>query len=254
MPFSTRLGQAQPLGATVNAAGVNFSVFSENATKVQLLLFGQLDNPQPAQVVEIGAPTQFYWHVQVDGLRANTAYAFRVFGPDSDADTQKFGYRFNGNKVLIDPYSRANLHGLWNAAAATTPDDNVATSLRSIVIDASGYDWQGDTPPNIPVADTVVYELHVRGYTRSASSGVAQPGTFSGLVEKLPYIKSLGVTAIELMPVFDFDGTTIKRVSPVTDQPLVNYWGLTRSASSRCSHVIASRPLRRRRSVSFATS
>ena len=225
MPFTTRPGQPKPLGATVNAAGVNFSLFSENATKVALLLFNRSDDLQPAQVIEIDQPTQFYWHVQVDGLVANAAYAYRVFGPSGDMDTQRFGYRFNGNKVLIDPYSHGNLDTLWVAANAEDDSDNVATSMRSFVIDASNYDREGDTPPNVPMSDTVIYELHVRGYTRSGSSGVAHPGTFSGLIEKLPYIKSLGVTAIELMPVFDFDAKTPKRIGPVTGLPLVNFWG-----------------------------
>ena len=93
------------------------------------------------------------------------------------------------------------------------------------MIDESGYDWEGDTPPNTHREDTIVYELHVRGYTESPSSNVANPGTFSGLVEKLPYIKSLGGTAIELMPVFDFDSKTPKRINPVTGAGLNNFWG-----------------------------
>jgi isoamylase len=225
MPFATRSGQPQPLGATVNATGVNFSLFSENATEVELLLFTAPDDPAPMQVIPIQQPTMFYWHVQVDGLGANTAYAFRVHGPSSDADLKNFGHRFNPNKVLIDPYSRGNFDKLWVASAAKDGSDNVAQSIRSLVIDESGYDWEGDAPPNIHREDTIIYELHVRGYTESPTSHVANPGTFSGLFEKLPYIKSLGVTAIELMPVFDFDSKTPKRINPVTGAGLNNFWG-----------------------------
>ena len=225
MVYPTSPGQPQPLGATVLPGGVNFSLFSENAARVDLLLFDQPADPQPAQVITISAPTLFYWHVQVTGLPAGTAYAYRVYGPGSDVDIQQFGHRFNGNKVLIDPYALGNVDTLWQAGPASDASDNVATSMRSVVIDPDGYDWEGDAPPDVPRADTVVYELHVRGFTRSPSSNVAQPGTFAGLIEKLPYIKSLGVTAVELMPVFDFDEKTPKHISSLTGLPLLNFWG-----------------------------
>jgi isoamylase len=203
--FQTSPGRAQPLGATVTGDGVNFSLFSQNATKVELLLFQNPADPQPAQVIEMPAPTLFYWHVQVNGLQANTAYAYRVYGPGGDADTASSGNRFNGNKVLIDPYTRGNVDTLWNADAAKDATDNVVTSMRSMVIDAQAYDWEGDTPLNIPLDVTVVYELHVRGFTVSPSSGVAHPGAFAGQIEKLPYIRQLWATAVELKHVLDFD-------------------------------------------------
>lgn len=223
--LSTRPGRPQPLGATINPNGVNFSLFSQNATRVELLLFDQPTDPQPAQVVTISKPTLFYWHVQVDGFPTNSAYAYRVYGPSTDSDTESFGHRFNGNKVLIDPYARGNVDSLWMAEAAKDSSDNVAQSMRSVAIDTGGYDWEGDVPPNTSRADSIIYELHVRGFTRSPSSGVNHPGTFSGLIEKLPYIKQLGVTAIELMPVFDFDEKSVKGNSPVTGLPLTNFWG-----------------------------
>src|SRR5450432_3628576 len=225
MQYLTSAGAPQPLGATVNDTGVNFSVFSQNATGVELLLFGSAESAEPSQVVRLHSRTLFYWHVQVEGLRPNTPYAFRVDGPSTDADRRSFGHRFNRNKVLIDPYARGNLKNLWAQAFATDASDNVASAMRSVVIDVRDYDWEDDRPPNISLSDTVVYELHVRGFTRSASSNVAEPGTFAGLVEKLPYLKSLGVTALELMPIFDFDETTVKRLSPVTLQPLTDFWG-----------------------------
>jgi isoamylase len=225
MPFATGPGQPQPMGATVNATGVKFSLFSQNATQVDLLLFNAPLDLAPSQVVAIQQPTMFYWHVQVDGLRADTAYAFRVHGPSTPTDPVQYGHRFNPNKVLIDPYSRGTLDNLWVVAASKDNSDNVAQSMRSMVIDDSNYDWEGDTPPNTPFEYTVVYEIHPRGFTKSPSSGVGNPGTFSGLIEKLPYVKSLGATAIELMPVFDFDAKTPKRIDPLTGEGLNNYWG-----------------------------
>ena len=223
--WQTNPGRPQPLGATITAEGVNFSLFSQHATKVELLLFQNPNDPGALQVVTMPAPTQFYWHVHVDGLPANTAYAYRIYGPGGDAETQRSGNRFNGNKVLTDPYGRGNVDALWDANAAKDGADNVATSMRSVVIDTGGYDWEGDKPLNIPLADTVIYELHARGFTASPSSNVANRGTFSGLIEKLPHIKQLGVTAVELMPVFDFDEKTVIRNSPVTGLPLRNFWG-----------------------------
>ncbi len=225
MPFVTKPGEAFPLGTSVNAAGVNFSIFSENATRVELLLFDRPDALAPAQVVSINAAKQFYWHVQIDSLPTNSAYAYRVYGPATANDMRQFGHRFNGNKVLIDPYAAGNVKSLWRSDAAVDASDNVATSMRSVVIDVSDYDWEGDAPPNTPPSASVVYELHVRGFTRSPSSAVAEPGTFAGLIEKLPYIRSLGVTAIELMPIFDFDEISVRRLSPTTGKPLTNYWG-----------------------------
>ena len=224
-PYRVRSGQPQPLGATVNDQGVNFSIFSQDATGIELLLFESPESKQPAQVVTLQKPTQFYWHAQVDGLPANTPYAFRVAGPGTDADRRRFGHYFNPNKVLVDPYARGNLKNLWVERFASDASDNVATSMRSVVIDVRDYDWEGDQFPNHPASESIIYELHVRGFTRSPSSSVSQPGTFSGLIEKLPYLKSLGVTALELMPIFDFDEATVKRTSPTTGQPLRNFWG-----------------------------
>jgi glycogen operon protein len=155
----------------------------------------------------------------VRGLGPCAHYAYRVDGPDDPSA----GYRFNRNKVLIDPYARGNTNSLWSRAGACGPQDNVATSMRSVVIDTSGYDWEGDRQLDRPIEDTIIYEMHVRGFTRSPSSGVAHPGTFAGLIEKIPYLRDLGITAVELMPVFDFDETDILRV--VDGVPLTNYWG-----------------------------
>jgi len=160
------------------------------------LLFQDPADAQLAQTIEMAQPTLFYWHMQVDGLKPNTAYAYRVYGPRGDSGTERSGNRFNGNKVLIDPYARGNADTLWNANAAKDATDNVASSMRSIVIDTGAYDWEGDTPLNTPLNETVIYELHARGFTVSPSAGVAHPGAFNGLIEKLPYIRQLGVISL----------------------------------------------------------
>lgn len=220
--FLVERGSPHPPGANPDGSGVNFSLFSENATGVDLLLFERHDDPEPRQVVHLDPnvnKTFHFWHVYVRGLRPGSHYAYRVDGPSELRE----GHRFNKRKVLIDPYARGNTNTLWNRANACGPDDNLATSMRSVVIDSSGYDWEGDRPLARPMEDTIVYELHVRGFTRSPSSAVGHPGTFSGVVEKIPYLKTLGVTAVELLPVFDFDETDVLRT--VDGAPLTNYWG-----------------------------
>jgi isoamylase len=193
-------GRSHPVGARVVDGGVNFSVFSENASGVELLLFERPDDPFPAQVIPL-VPDIHFWHVFVPGLGAGATYAYRANGPSGGP------YGFDREKVLLDPYGRAVHTALWDRTAATRPGDNVATSLRATVTDPADYDWEGDRPLARPLAETIVYELHVGGFTRSSTSGVARPGTFAGLQEKIPYLVDLGVTAVELLPVFQFDPT-----------------------------------------------
>jgi isoamylase len=222
MNFITAKGEAHPLGATPDKAGVNFSIFSGNATSVDLLLFQNHDDPEPFQIITLDPyvnKTFHFWHVFVEKLTAGTHYAFRVDGPpDGNA-----GNRFNRNKVLIDPYALGNTRGVWSRADACGPQDNVTTSMRSVVIDTADYDWEGDRPLKRPMEETIIYELHVRGFTRSTSSGVENSGTFSGLIEKIPHLKELGITAVELLPICDFDETDILRVLDGT--PVRNFWG-----------------------------
>ena len=220
--FAVEPGSPHPLGACPMAGGVNFSLFSGNATGVELLLFATHDAPQPFQVIRLDPfvnKTFHFWHVFVRGLPAGTHYGYRVEG----AWNPGAGHRFDANKVLIDPYARGNTNELWNRAAACVAGDNVATSMRSVVIDASGYDWEGDQPLHRPMEEAIIYEMHVRGFTQSPTSKVANAGTFAGIIEKIPYLRDLGVTAVELLPVFDFDETGVLRVQD--GKPLTNYWG-----------------------------
>jgi glycogen operon protein len=220
--FVVERGSPHPLGATPGPGGVNFSLFSGNAQGVELLLFAVHDAPEPFQVIRLDPSVNksfHFWHVFVRGLEAGAHYAYRVDGPYDPAS----GQRFNKNKVLIDPYARGNTNRVWKRADACGPGDNLATSMRSVVINAAGYDWEGDRPLNRPIEDTIIYEMHVRGFTQSPSSRVRHPGTFAGVIEKIPYLKDLGVTAVELLPVFDFDETAVLR--EVNGRALTNYWG-----------------------------
>jgi isoamylase len=220
--FEVEDGSPHPLGATTQANGVNFSLFSGGATGVELLLFDKHDSPQPRQTIPLlpsKNKTFHFWHIFVKNLRAGAHYAFRVTGPSMP----EAGLRYNRNKVLIDPYARGNTKTVWKRADACNDSDNVATSLRSVVIDPADYDWEGDKPLNRPIEDTIVYEMHVRGFTKAPSSKVKYPGTFAGMIEKIPYLKELGVTAVELLPIFDFDETVPLRT--VNGKPLWNFWG-----------------------------
>jgi isoamylase len=214
------IGSSSPLGATPSPIGVNFSVFSRHATGVQLLLFDRVDDARPARVVHLDPSanhTYHYWHVFVPNVKPGQLYGYRIEGP-FDPPT---GMRFDPAKVLLDPYGRGVMvPATYGRDAARRPSDNTGTAMKSVVVDVSGYDWEGDAPLRRPSSRTIVYEMHVRGFTRHPSSGVAVEtrGTFAGLIEKIPYLQRLGVTAVELLPVFQFD--------PQDCPPgLVNYWG-----------------------------
>jgi glycogen operon protein len=217
-------GRCQPIGATLDETGVNFSIYSEHATGVELLLFDSDSAPEPSQVLVLDPEVNksfHFWHCHVRGIQPGQIYAYRIDGPH---DPSGRGLRFNRNKVLIDPYALGNVNTVWDRGSAVGPNDNVATSMRSVVIDPCDYDWEGDQPLNIPLADTVMYEMHVKGFTASPTSGCKHPGTFAGVIEKIPYLKSLGITAVELLPIFDFDETQVLRMDP-DGKPVGNYWG-----------------------------
>jgi isoamylase len=213
-------GGSAPLGATPSPAGVNFSLFSRHATGVELLLFDRDDDARPARVIPIDPSTQrtyHYWHVFVPGLAPGQIYGYRVAGPFDPGR----GLRFDPAKVLLDPYGRGVVVPKgYSRDAASRDGDNAATAMKSVVVDPSAYDWEGDRPLRRSPARTIVYEMHVRGFTRHPSSGVPEKtrGTYAGLIEKIPYLQELGITAVELLPVFQFD--------PLACPPgKVNYWG-----------------------------
>jgi glycogen operon protein len=161
----------------------------------------------------------------IEGLPEDFRYGYRVDGP---YDPQR-GYRFDRQKILIDPYAFALTGGaLWGKPLQREgAGDNSFTYLRRSFLPHPDFDWQGDRPLGRALADTIIYELHVRGYTIHSSSGAKDPGTFRGLIEKIPYLVSLGVNAVELMPVNEFDEEAGWRVNPLTGERLVNFWGYT---------------------------
>ena len=214
------MGASAPLGATPGERGCNFSVCSKRATGIELLFFDRVDDARPARVVRLDPAvnrTSHYWHAFVPGVAVGQIYGYRVEGPSDPAP----GMRFDHSKVLLDPYGRSvTVPPGYSRDAASGPGDNAASAMKSVVVDVNAYDWEGDVPLRLPSARTIVYELHVKGFTRHASSGVAERtrGTYAGLVEKIPYLRELGITAVELMPVFQFDAQDCPR-------GLVNYWG-----------------------------
>jgi len=213
-------GRSSPLGATVLPAGVNFSIYSRSASGVDLVFFDRDDDARPARVIPINPVTNrtyHYWHVFVPDVKPGQLYGYRVEGP-FDPES---GMRFDPAKILLDPYGRAIcVPRNYSREAACRPGDNAATAMKSVVVDPHAYDWEGDTVIHRPASQTIIYEMHVRGFTRHPSSGVPEKtrGTYAGVIEKIPYLQQLGITAVELLPVFQFD---------VQDAPpgLVNYWG-----------------------------
>lgn len=220
MPSTVLPGQSYPLGATVYAIGINFCLYSKHATGVELLLFDSENIVAPSRVIALDPQwnrTSYYWHVFVPGLRMGQIYAYRVHGPFDPAQ----GHRFDPQKVLIDPYARAIVgEDIYDRKAAILPGDNCATALKGVVVDNRSYDWEGDRPLRISYANSVIYEMHVGGFTRHPSSNLPEEerGTFAGIIDKIPYLQDLGITAVELLPIHQFD--------PQDVQPgLENYWG-----------------------------
>ena len=234
MPESRSLcvlpGRPAPLGATVQEDGVNFSLFADRATAVEFLLFDRYDQATPSHVVRLDPivhRTHYYWHHFVPGLRDGQIYGYRVYGPYEPRQ----GHRYNPSKVLLEPYTRAVAYGDNLCRADAYGDiDNACTSFKSVVVDLAGYDWGDDRPLQRPMRDTVIYETHVRGLTIHPSAQVQHPGTYRGLIDKIPYLQSLGITAVEFLPVQQFDPQEVERSNPITGEPLCNYWGYAQVA------------------------
>jgi len=199
---------------------VNFSIYSRSASRIDLLLFDGEGAVRPSRVIPLDREhhrTYHYWHVFVPEIGAGQVYGFKAHGPFAPEK----GLRFDPEKLLLDPYGLAVAGSeAYSRAAAQQPGDNTAVAMKSVVVDPSRYDWEGDCPLHRRYSETVIYELHVGGFTKHPSSGVSpdKAGTYAGLVEKIPYLKDLGVTAVELLPVFQFD---------TEDAPpgRRNYWG-----------------------------
>jgi len=221
-------GKAYPLGASLQEGGVNFAVYSEHGAEMFLLLFDSPDGP-PTDVIRLDNWTRYIRHIFVHGVGPGQLYGYKARG---NFDPGK-GLYFNEHKLLIDPYAKAvtgkarNTDNLLLPYEALSPDrpfvmdvrDNTHLVPKAIVVD-DAFDWQGDGPLDLPFERLIIYEVHVKGFTAHPSSGVASPGTYSGFIEKIPYLKKLGVNAVEFLPIHEFfvDDFLISK-------GLTNYWG-----------------------------
>lgn len=225
-------GSPLPLGASLTPEGINLAVFSRHADSLTLVFFDVGSEKQSLEIVFDPAVnrTGQIWHMLVVGLDpTKVRYAFRADG----AWDPEMGNRFDPKAYLIDPYAHAitGAEGWGDHYALVTYDGRPKTDsrLRCAIAD-NDFEWEGDHPPNVAMEDLVIYELHVRGFTKNPTSGVVHPGTFHGLTGKLPYLKRLGINAIELMPVQEFFESEIERLDPTTGARLVNYWGYSTTA------------------------
>jgi isoamylase len=232
-----RTGSPLPLGTQEVGGGVNFAIFSRHATRVRIELFDHPEDAVPARSIDLDSGchrTGDVWHVWVEGIGPGQFYAYRVDGPYEPHE----GQRFNFNRLLLDPFAAAiSQLPSWNFAAArgydpSAPEQDLvpskmdnSMSMPKCVFVNEAFEWGGDQPLRHSWADTVIYEMHVRGFTNDPRSGVDHPGTYRGLIEKIPYLKTLGVTAVELMPVQEFNEKSATRKNPKTNEPLRNYWG-----------------------------
>jgi isoamylase len=211
-------GTPYPLGASLTKTGVNFALYSRNATQVALALFDSPDADRPSRTIAVESRTRFVWHCHVEGLLEGQAYGYRVDGPAAP----ELGHRFNRHKLLVDPYARA-FHGSFcgdpRLHLGSEPLDNTAFAARSLVTD-DAFDWGDDAPPAIPLPELIIYEAHVKGLTAHPSSGARHPGTYLGAIEKIPHLARLGVNAIELLPVHEHHAE-----ERLTALGLSNFWG-----------------------------
>jgi isoamylase len=217
--FRLRPGRPFPFGASFVPGGVNFSVFSRHATSCTLVLF-EKGAAQP--YAEIPFPDDFrignvFTMVVFDLGYENVEYGFRMAGPFDE----RGGQRFDPSRILLDPYAKVIAgRDVWGQK----PDWNDCYPHRARFI-YDDFDWEGDHPLEIPLEDLVIYEAHVRSFTRNPNSGVKHPGTYAGLTAKIPYLKELGINCIELLPIFEFDEWENSKPHPDTGQMLMQYWG-----------------------------
>ncbi len=218
--FNVFDGSPEKIGVTLTKNGANFCVYSRLARRVELLFFKDKNAKQASdifQLTDLKHKTSYYWHIFIEGVNPGQLYGFRVYGDNDEAK----GIYFFPDKVLLDPYGLLVERGKnFSRDAAIKVGCNVDKCLKSMVVDIDDYDWENDKHPRHPFAKSVIYEIHVGGFTRHKNSGLAKNkrGTYAGLIEKIPYLKELGITAVELMPIHQFDPTE-------HHAGLVNYWG-----------------------------
>ncbi len=200
-------GSPQPLGISYSSEGINFSLFSQEASAVKICFFypGEMKPFTQFELSSESNKSGHIWHLLVKQLPKQVEYGYKI---------QKNGHWSN---LLIDPYARSlNLSAKWKSKWK---------SIRGRVLIDLPFDWEDDKHPYIPMEELIIYEMHVRGFTKHTSSGVECPGSYLGIIEKIPYFLDLGVNAIELMPIHVFDEMENHFISPVTHKSLCNFWG-----------------------------
>lgn len=200
------------LGATIENDYTNFGIFSKNATSVTIQIYTNHTDTEPIfkyKLDKLYNKTGSVWHVAIKDIGHGAYYGWRMDGKFDIAS----GNRFDKTKLLIDPYGKAVAKGPGKF------------NYKSVVIDNGEYDWEGVVSPNIPMKDTIIYEMHVRLFTKSDTSGVMFKGTFKGILEKLYHLKQLGITTIELLPIYDFDMDSNANLNPITGERLHDVWG-----------------------------
>ncbi|WP_094585756.1 glycogen debranching protein GlgX [Synechococcus sp. BO 8801] len=213
-------GSSAPLGASVSEGGVNFSLYARRATAVELCLFARVDDAVPSQRLRLDPDrhrTGDYWHCRLEGIGPGQPYGWSVEGPR----LPQLGLRFDPANLLLDPHGLAlAMPPGYGRAPGRSSSGDWGTAMKSVVADPHAYDWEGDRPLHRPSRETVIYELHVRGFTAHPSADLPpeQAGTYRGLISKIPYLQDLGITAVELLPVFAFDPLA-------APAGLLNYWG-----------------------------
>ncbi len=224
--YQTSPGVPLPLGATIMADTVNFAIFSRHAERVSLLVFKPGEASKEAEIILDSKlnRTGDIWHIKIHHLPRDRRYGYRVAGP---YDPKGSGHVFSSAQILLDPYAQALTGGhQWGVPYRRhNPQSPESDFKRRCAIIDNEFDWEGDRPLNIPLKDSVIYELHVRGFTNHESSEVGHPGTYDGIVAKIPYLKALGITAVELLPVFEFNEMESIFNDPETGRPLKNFWG-----------------------------
>ncbi len=214
-------GYPNPLGTSLDKDGVNFSIYSSIARSLSLFIFIDPDQPQKLRIPldPVQNRTADTWHIKIKGLPELFEYGFFI-----DQSIQKYyqSHSSTTNLFLNDPYAKLYTGGShWGKVNRKSPEDSIRRSLYFNHL----FDWEDDRPPQIPLKETIIYELHVRGYTQHPSSNVINPGTFAGLSEKIPHLRSLGITTVELLPINDFDENRIDRRNPRSGAKLYNFWG-----------------------------
>jgi isoamylase len=228
-PFSYSVGSPIPLGIYLQQGGVNFTLFSRNATRVALLLYDNSEDSKPSQIIDLDPlhhRTGDIWHVFVNNAGRGLTYAFSVDGPYAPEQ----GHLFCPQAALLDPYTTAITSPQpWNFIHCCDPmhnePDPMNVRIAKCLVIQSGFDWEDDRRLKRHWPELVIYEAHVKGLTIHPSAGAGSPGTFLGLVEKIPYLQELGINAIELMPLQEFNPHELTVKNPFTKETLVNYWG-----------------------------